>query len=91
MGTAVSRLRRPCLNLRLLLYSAISSRAEVAAGSVAASSLSRLAAGPGQERDRGTGSGVSSEGEAAAAAVTLGLALDERTDKCWRPREEAQH
>lgn len=46
MGTAASRLRRPCLNLRLLLYNAISSRAEVAAGSVAASSLSRLAAGP---------------------------------------------
>ncbi|KAF3836313.1 hypothetical protein F7725_028871 [Dissostichus mawsoni] len=30
VGTAVSRLRRPCLSLRLLLYRAISSRAEVA-------------------------------------------------------------
>lgn len=29
VGTAVSRLRRPCLSLRLLLYKAISSRAEV--------------------------------------------------------------
>lgn len=70
MGTAASRLRRPCLNLRLLLYNAISSRAEVAAGSVAASSLSRLAAGPGGGAGGGTrgGKGFSSEGEGLQAA-----------------------
>lgn len=46
VGTAVSRLRRPCLSLRLLLYSAISSRAEVAGGAVCVSA-SGLAARPG--------------------------------------------
>lgn len=49
VGTAVSRLRRPCLNLRLLLYKAISSRAEVAGGAVVISA-SGLAAGPKQKR-----------------------------------------
>lgn len=44
MGTAVSRLRRPCLSLRLLLYIAISSRAEVAGSGV----TSGLAAVPGR-------------------------------------------
>lgn len=44
MGTAVSRLRRPCLSLRLLLYRAISSRAEVAGSGV----TSGLAAVPGR-------------------------------------------
>lgn len=45
VGTAVSRLRRPCLSLRLLLYSAISSRAEVA-GSGGGASTSGLALFP---------------------------------------------
>lgn len=49
MGTAVSRLRRPCLSLRLLLYSAISSRAEVAGGAVCISA-SGLAARPGEKK-----------------------------------------
>lgn len=49
VGTAVSRLRRPCLSLRLLLYSAISSRAEVAGGAVCISA-SGLAAHPGEEK-----------------------------------------
>lgn len=47
VGTAVSRLRRPCLSLRLLLYSAISSRAEVAGGEVCISA-SGLAVRPGK-------------------------------------------
>lgn len=48
VGTAVSRLRRPCLSLRLLLYKAISSRAEVAGGAAVTS-----ASGP-KQRDRTT-------------------------------------
>lgn len=51
VGTAVSRLRRPCLNLRLLLYKAISSRAEVA-GSAVETSASGVAAGPKPPKDR---------------------------------------
>lgn len=49
VGTAVSRLRRPCLSLRLLLYSAISSRAEVPGGAVCISA-SGLAARPGEKK-----------------------------------------
>lgn len=77
VGTAVSRLRRPCLSLRLLLYKAISSRAEVAAGSVAASSLSRVAAGPGQ---------------GGGGRFSAGLKLaDGRTDRRWTTTRGAQH
>lgn len=50
VGTAVSRLRRPCLSLRLLLYKAISSRAEVA-GATTGISASGLAAGPEHEKE----------------------------------------
>lgn len=51
VGTAVSRLRRPCLSLRLLLYRAISSKAEVA-GSGVGISTSGLTAHPTKHKGK---------------------------------------
>lgn len=51
VGTAVSRLRRPCLSLRLLLYRAISSRAEVV-GSGVGTSTSGLTACPREQQQQ---------------------------------------
>ncbi|KAA8580608.1 hypothetical protein FQN60_013566 [Etheostoma spectabile] len=74
VGMAVSRLRRPCLSLRLLLYKAISSRAEVAGSGVGAASYvvgsSRRSTPRGSRHHVSSGAGS----ERMCQPLTAGLA-----------------
>lgn len=94
VGTAVSRLRRPCLSLRLLLYRAISSRAEVA-GSGVGTSASGLAAGPRRRRQQTNRRNNFSiklpqfhNHSPTPAAEHL---TDEKADESLKPAREAPH